>query len=916
MELKHHSWHAMDATQVAQALAVDPSRGLDEEEVLRRRETGGPNILPEASSRSSISVFLEQFQSPLIYILFIAAIFAFALGKHGDAIVILVVVFINALIGWFQEGRAERSMEELRRLSVLRTQVLREGQKRDVEISELVPGDIILLAAGDGVGADARLLKATVLESAEATLTGESLPVAKHTSVLPADTLLADRANMIYSGTHVTSGRARAVVTGTGQQTEVGKIALMTEQAQTPKTPLELSIAQFGRYLVAGAIALFVAVMAFGLLRGMDTVEIFMVAISQMVSMVPEGLPVAVTIALSVGMQRMAKHGAIVRRLAAVETLGSTSVICSDKTGTLTGNEMTATHICLPGGRTIEVSGAGYTPHGKVTEDGRELAAETDDGLRPLIRAGALCNNAHLIPPDRGEHRWRAHGDPTEVALLTLASKACVESQKTLSAWQKLAEIPFEPGVGMMATAHLDPEGVQHVIIKGAPESIIDRCSLLNLQGRYEPLDEAGREDMIRAAESLAGKALRVLAMAEISDSSFGSGTDFAQLAGEAVLLGLVGMMDPPRVEVRSSIARCQQAGMRTIMVTGDHKATGFAIARQLGIARNGDRALDGRELELLPEQDLRSEIDNVAVFARVHPAQKLRIVEALQSRGKVVAMTGDGVNDAPALSRADVGVAMGVTGTEVAKSASEIVITDDNFSTIVRAVEEGRLVHRNLRKVILYLFATSMAEIAVLLSALMLGYPLPLAAVQILWINIVTEGTVTVNLIMEPPEGDEMRIKPVSLREPLLSRRLLRRVLLMTPVMALSTFGYFIWRLSEGLPYAQVQTETFTVLAACQWFNVLNCRSETRSSFRFDLFRNPWMLGGLALSVLLQLLVIYWPAMNSLFHTVPLAASDFLMIFAVASMVLWAEELRKLFARKRQARARVREQEQEQEQE
>jgi len=901
MDLRHRSWHKLDIEETAAALSVDPSRGLDAEEVERRRELAGPNTLPEASRRSSIRAFLEQFQSPLIYILFIAAIFAFALDRYGDSIVILVVVFINAVLGWFQERRAERSMEALRQLSVLRAMVLRDCEEKDIAVSELVPGDIILLAAGDGVGADARLLEVTVLEAAEATLTGESMPVAKHAHALPLETLLADRANMVYSGTYITSGRCRALVVGTGQDTEVGKIAQMTEEAETPKTPLELSIAQFGRYLVAGAIALFVAVMTFGLLRGIGTVEIFMVAISQMVSMVPEGLPVAMTIALSVGMQRMARQGAIVRRLAAVETLGSTSVICSDKTGTLTRNEMTVTNIWLPGGRQIQVSGAGYEPTGSLTQGEMVLAAETDDGLRPLIRAGALCNNAHIIPPDPENRHWRSLGDPTEAALLTLASKACVESPQTLRAWMRLAELPFDPDAGMMATAHVDPEGSNHVVFKGAPESVIDRCNLVNIDGQYVALDAPGCEAVISAAEELAGRALRVLALAEIRGAALDPGAGFEGLHGEAVLLGLVGMMDPPREEVRSSIIKCQQAGMRTVMVTGDHKSTGLAIARMLGIARIGDRAVNGSELELMPEQNLRSDIDTVAVFARVHPAQKLRIVEALQSRGEVVAMTGDGVNDAPALSRADVGVAMGITGTEVAKSASDIVITDDNFRTIVRAVKEGRLVHRNLGKVILYLFATSMAEIAVLLAALLLGYPLPLAAVQILWINIVTEGTVTVNLIMEPPEGDEMRLKPVSMNQPLLNRRLLRRVILMTPVMAASTFGYFVWSISQGAPYAQVQTETFTVLAACQWFNVLNCRSETRSALSFDLFRNPWMLGGLTLSILLQLLVIYWPSMNALFHTVPISGTHFLALTAVASLVLWAEEVRKLFARRRQ---------------
>ncbi|HMB60327.1 MAG TPA: HAD-IC family P-type ATPase, partial [Xanthomonadales bacterium] len=417
--------------------------------------------------------------------------------------------------------------------------------------------------------------------------------------------------------------------------------------------------------------------------------------------------------------------------------------------------------------------------------------------------------------------------------------------------------------------------------------------------GVAEDLTAEGRETAMNAAESLAGKALRVLAFAHLEDADLEAGSSFDEFNQQLTLLGLVGEMDPPREEVKISVSQCQQAGMRPVMVTGDHKTTGLEVAKMLGIARQGDWAIDGHELQMMPEHELRENIHRIAVFARVHPAQKLRIVEALQSRGEVVAMTGDGVNDAPALSRADVGVAMGETGTEVAKSAAEIVITDDNFATIVDAVKEGRLVYRNLRKVILYLFATSMAEIAVLLAALLLGYPLPLAAVQILWINIVTEGTVTINLIMEPPEGDEMRQKPVGMNRPLLGFDMLKRVALMTPVMALSTFAYFAWRFGQDVSYAQVQTETFTVLAACQWFNVLNCQSETRSVFRFGLLRNRWMLGGLTLSLALQLTVIYWPAINKLFHTVPIAPGQFFVILAVASLVLWAEEIRKYLANK-----------------
>ena len=889
--------HALASPEVLKALGSDALAGLSPEEAARRLGEHGPNTLPETEHRSLWRVLASQFASPLIYILFVAAAIAFAMGKRGDSIVILVVVIINAVIGAFQEGRAERSMEALRRLSSLKVRVLRGGREEIIEARGLVPGDVVLFAAGDAIGADARLLESAALETAEAALTGESLPVAKNPEPLAADTPLAERLNVVYSGTHVAAGRGKGIVVATGLATEVGKIAKLTAAAEDPDTPLELRIAHFGRYLVVAAIALVSVVLSVGLLRGMPFADVFMVAISQMVSMVPEGLPVAMTIALAVGMQRMAGRGAIVRRLAAVETLGSTSVICSDKTGTLTKNEMTVTALWLPGGRDIEITGAGYTPEGKLLEAGREIS-NTDAHLRAMLEAVALCNDAQLVPPDNEDSRWRPLGDPTETALLTLALKGCVELDALRKQCPRRAEIPFDSAAKMMATQH-GHSAKGRIVIKGAPEFLLALCGHARRGDTTVPLDETGRHDTEAAGSAMAARALRVLAVAEIPDDTLDDSAGFAQFQGRAVFLGLVGQMDPPRDEVKAAVAECRDAGIRAVMVTGDHKITGLSIARTLGIARDGDIAVDGTELEQMPEQDLRANLDRISVFARVHPAQKLRIVEAFQSQRNVVAMTGDGVNDAPALARADVGVAMGITGTEVAKGAAKIVISDDNFATIVKAVEEGRLVYRNLRKVILYLFATSMAEVLLLLSALFLGYPLPLVAVQILWINIVTEGTVTVNLIMEPPEGDEMKRPPIHQGEPLLNRTMLRRVLLMTPAMTVSAFGFFVWRLSTGAPFALVQTETFTVLAVCQWFNVLNCRSETKSALSLGILKNYWLLGGLLLGNVLHLLVIYTPAMNRIFHTVPIPAADFFLIGAVASLVLWVEEIRKFFARR-----------------
>ena len=680
---------------------------------------------------------------------------------------------------------------------------------------------------------------------------------------------------MIYAGTHLTAGRGRAVVVATGLQTEVGRIARMTATAGEPKTPLETRLAQFGQWLVAASIVLFALVLAFGLLRGIAFGDIFMVAISQMVSMVPEGLPVAMTIALAVGMQRMARRGAIVRRLAAVETLGSTSVICSDKTGTLTKNEMTVTTLVLPDGRRLEATGAGYSPDGRLLHDGREI---DDPALRRLLEGIVLCNDAQLVPPDAGDARWRALGDPTEAALLTVALKGWVDPEALRRAHPRHAELPFDSTAKMMATQH-----GSRVIVKGAPECLLPFCDA-------QPAE---------VADELAAQALRVLAVAELDDGRIDEKAGFEPFRGRLRLLGLLGQMDPPRDEVKSAVAECREAGIRPVMVTGDHKATGLAIATALGIAKPGDIAVDGAELELMPEQDLRANLDRISVFARVHPAQKLRIVEAFQSQKHVVAMTGDGVNDAPALATADVGVAMGITGTEVAKGAAKIVITDDNFASIVKAVEEGRLVYQNLKKVVLFLFATSIDEVVVLLLALLCGFPLPLAAVQILWINIVTEGTVTVNLIMEGLEGDEMRRKPTPPGEPLITKAMWQRMGLMVGTSVAAIFGFFTWRLQSGVDFRLVQTETFTLVAISQWFNVLNCRSATQSSLSLDVLKNRWLIGGLVLGNLLHLLVIYTDTLNHVFHTTPISLRDFFLLGLIGSSVLWVEEIRKWFARR-----------------
>ncbi|MCW5632581.1 MAG: HAD-IC family P-type ATPase [Rubrivivax sp.] len=917
-------WHALSPFEVAQRLGVDAERGLGHEAATRRRAEHGPNALPEPPPRPAWKLFAGQFKSPLIAILFVAAALAVVLGHHGDAAVILVVVVVNALIGGLQEGRAERSMAALRRLSELQVRVLREGHEQVLPARELVPGDVLLLAAGDAVAADARVVEAAQLQLAEAALTGESVPVAKRVAAADEATGLADRHDMVHAGTHVSAGRGRAIVVATGTHTEVGRIAALTERAEEPPTPLQRRLAAFGRALVVAAVVLFVLVLALGVLRALPLADVLMVAISQMVSMVPEGLPVAMTIALAVGMQRMASRGAIIRRLAAVETLGSTTVICSDKTGTLTKNEMTAVELWLPRGdgegdddeggaargRTLLASGSGYAPGGRIAAANDEaapvprvLAAGADVALGTLLRAGVLCNDAELLPPDEERGAWSVLGDPTEGALLVLARKGGLDVGAERAAWPRGGELPFDADTKLMATRHVrgqaSPAGSPpaFVVVKGAPEAV-----LRLLPGAAVAAREAARA----AADAMARRALRVLAVAAVDeDVALEPGTGFDVLAGRVRLLGLVGEIDPPRDEARAAVAECRRAGIRPVMVTGDHKLTGLAIARELGIARGdgADRAVDGSELERMGEPELMAALPHIAVFARVQPAQKLRIVEALQARGEVVAMTGDGVNDAPALARADVGVAMGIAGTEVAKSAARIVLTDDNFATLVAAVEQGRVVYGNLKKVLLYLFATSLDEVIVLLLALLAGYPLPLVAVQILWINIVTEGTLTVNLVMDPADmdgkGREMARPPVPRDDPLFDRTMLQRTALMALTAAALAFGWFAWRLQAGVPVELVRTEVFTLVAVTQWFNVVNCQSATASALKLGVLRNPWLLGGLLLSVALQAAVLYVPPLQAMFHTRPLEAATLLPIVALASVVLWVEEGRKALARR-----------------
>lgn len=887
--------HSTPLEDIASELGTDLQNGLSHAQVEAARVKFGSNTIPEAATKTYLQIFFSQFLSPLIYLLLLAAAVAAVIGEIKDAVVIVVVVLLNAAIGSYQEGRAENSLKALRKMSGVRCRVRRNGQEAIVEASDLVPGDLVVLAAGDAVPSDARLIFANSMMVTEAALTGESVPVAKQVGIIAAEIPMADRLNMVYAGTFLTMGRGVALVTASGQANEIGKIAKLTSETAQLKTPLEQKVQRFGRQLVYAAIGIFFLVLFIGWLRQIPIAEIFMVAISQTVSLVPEGLPVAITVALAVGVQRMARKKTIVRRLSAVESLGSVNTVCSDKTGTLTRNEMVVKAVAYgEAGTEIEIQGEGYDP-----TIGR-IPPIADLSFQDLVLISVVCNDSDLIKAEEG---WKIVGDPTEAALLTLAVKSGASLVDVRGRYARLTELPFDSDAKMMAVVVRSRSGSgSRILVKGAPESLYQLLS--------SSVSDEQRMLYQQISKRFAERALRVLAFGIVEDEN-GEYTNlehFDQLKGRLQLVGVVGQMDPPRSEVKASVAECRAAGIRTVMVTGDHRATAVAIAQELDIHREGDTVVDGADLDTnWPDERLREALPKVSVLSRVHPGQKQRIVKLLQEKGMVVAMTGDGVNDAPALAKADIGVAMGITGTEVAKEASKIVITDDRFSTIVDAIAEGRLVYRNIKKLILFLFVTSIDEVVVLFLALIAGFGPPLLAIHVLWINLVTEGVLTVNLIMDPPEGEEMKVSPVPLSEPLLDRALLNRIPLMVIASVASVFGWFLFRTYQGVDHDLVRTETFTALAVSQWWNVLNCRSATHTVLSREIFSNHWLLLGLAAANLLQLAVIYIPFMNEFFHTQPISLQSFVMIGVVTSLVLWTEEARKWFARRCEARSSVR---------
>ncbi|MDG4596338.1 MAG: cation-transporting P-type ATPase [Candidatus Contendobacter sp.] len=881
------AWHALAAEQVLRELNTAPG-GLSETEAARRLAIHGPNRLRPPKQRGPMARFLLQFHNVLIYVLLASAAITAALGHTVDTGVILGVTIINAIVGFVQEGKAESALAAIRKMLSLHALVLRDGQRREILAEELVPGDWVVLQSGDKVPADLRLVEVKNLRIQEAVLTGEAEAVEKTVAPVSAEAAIGDRANMAYSGTLVSHGQATGVVVATGERTEIGRISTLLEQVEEIATPLLRQMAQFGRWLSAAIVLAAVATFALGAYwRGLPKDDMFMAAVALAVAAIPEGLPAIMTIILAIGVQRMAGRNAIVRRLPAVETLGAVTVICSDKTGTLTRNEMTVQRI-VTADRTFAVSGVGYAPTGGFSLDDIPILPNAAPDLQTIARAAHLCNEAVLREQD-GE--WRMEGDPTEGALLTLAHKAGLDPSSERERFHRVDSIPFESEHRFMATLHHDHHGHGFVYAKGAPERVLAMCARELGDTGPQPLRPNHWRDRI---EELATLGQRVLAVAFRATAETRGELTFEDVEEGLTLLGLLGISDPPREEAIRAVRQTQQAGIRVKMITGDHGVTAQAIAAQIGIG-DGQKVLTGPELEVLDDEALRAVVMDTDVYARASPAHKLRLVAALQANHQVVAMTGDGVNDAPALKRADIGVAMGINGTEAAKEAAAMVLADDNFASIAHAVEEGRTVYDNLRKALLFILPTNGAQALVIVAAILLGVTLPITPVQILWVNMVTAVTLALALAFEPAEANVMQRPPRDPGEPLLSGIMLWRISAVSVLLVVTPLGLFLWEAAQGRSHEEARTLAVNALVVGEIFYLFNSRYIHGSVLsRAGLLGSRPVLISIGLMLLLQLAFTYFPPLQRLMGTEPIGVADWGIVLLAGVAVLLLVELEK----------------------
>ncbi|HXF97948.1 MAG TPA: cation-translocating P-type ATPase [Gaiellaceae bacterium] len=881
------AWHALEVEEAAARLDADLEAGLSSRAAAERLARYGPNELEAAGAVRPWRLLLDQFKNVLILILLAAVGLSVVLGHATEAIVISVIVLLAALLGFVQEYRAERAIEALRRLAAPTATVLRDGEETEVAARDLVPGDVLLLRAGDKVSADGRLVEAVNLQVEESALTGESHPVEKRTEAVPGDVSVAARANMVYAGTAVTYGRGRALVVATGMSTEFGGIARLLETIERAKTPLQESLDRVAMVLARAALVIVLIVVSLGLVRGQPFFDMLLFGTALAVAVVPEALPAVITISLTLAAQRMVRRNVLVRRLPAIETLGSVSVICTDKTGTLTRDEMTVRRI-YAGGELLELSGAGYEPEGEVLRAGTPV--EPPPALVETLRGAALASDARLV---REEGQWAVRGDPTEGALLVAAAKVGLDREELERRCPRVAEIPFTSESKRMTTIHETPEG-RLAYQKGAPEVVLAACTRVLGPSGEEPLDPAKRDALAEVARAMAGDALRVLAVARRREATL------ENAERELTLLGLVGMLDPPRPEAKPAVETCLQAGIRPVMITGDHPLTAQAIARELGILTHG-RAVTGSELDAMDDAELEREIEAIQVYARVAPEHKLRVVSALQAKGHAVAVTGDGVNDAPALKKADIGVAMGITGTDVAKEAAAMTLTDDNFASIVAAVEAGRGVFANIKKYLMYLLAANLGEIGLLLGSSLLGRPLPLSAVQILYVNLATDGLPALALSLDPHESDLMRQPPRRRREGIFTRPVVTLIGVGGIWSALVTLALFSFALSSGRPLEEAMTITFATLVVIEFFKAYSYRSDRRSVLERP-FANRWLNLAILWELFLVTLVLNVPFLQDAFGTESLSAGTWLLVVGAAATIVPVLEVAKRVLRRRAA--------------
>jgi Ca2+-transporting ATPase len=882
------AWHSLEVDEAAARLETSPRSGLSEKEAAKRLAEHGPNELPAARAVAPWRLLLQQFRNVLILILLAAVGLSVVLGHATEAIVIAAIVLLAAVLGFVQEYRAERAMEALSRMAAPTATVVRDGKEIDIPARELVPGDVMLLRAGDHVSADGRLAQSVNLQVEESALTGESLPVEKQIEVLADGELpVGDRTNMVYSGTAISYGRGSALVGATGMKTEFGGIARLLQTIERGKTPLQLSLDRVAMLLARAAVVVVLLVVSLGLLRGQPFLDMLLFGTALAVAVVPEALPAVITISLTLAAQRMVKRNALVRRLPAIETLGSVSVICTDKTGTLTRDEMTVRRVVVAGQR-LKVSGAGYEPAGEYSLNGSPVAPP--DELLETLRAALLASDARLL---RGDGEWQVRGDPTEGALVVAAAKAGLRQDEVEADFPRLDEIPFTSESKRMTTLHKADDG-QVAYAKGAPEVILGDCTRQLEACGETALDDADRGELLATAREMASEALRVLAVARRSDATRESAER------DLTFLGLIGMIDPPRPEAERAVERCRQAGIAPVMITGDHPLTAEAIASELGILTDG-RAVTGVELASMDDAELEREIETIQVFSRVSPVDKLRIVTALQAKGHAVAMTGDGVNDAPALKKADIGISMGITGTDVANEAAEMTLTDDNFASIVAAIEAGRGVFANIKKYLMYLLAANLGEIGLLLGASLLGKPLPLSAVQILYVNLATDGLPALALSVDPAERDLMRRPPRSRETGIFTRPVVTLIVVGGAWSALVTLGLFTWALSSGRALAEAMTMTFVTLVLIEFFKAYSFRSD-RNSVLDRPFANRWLNLAILWELILVAVVVNVPFLQEAFGTTGLSVDAWLIVSGAALTIIPVLELAKRAIRRRRA--------------